>query len=461
MPDKSLQSGTAWTVLFFLSSFAKTLVLTPLMLTVWGAAGFSYWAIILSVRAVMLFVTDAYVRYIANEYNILFHKDETKAAALLSGGVSFLLVFSAGLCLLAGAALLSFPGLSALLFAVDTDYALAAGLPVCLLAYLFAACVQNVQRLLAATKEARGQISQNMMFEVILVLLELAVLTILMSQGRSVSAGVLADSFAIVVVASVYLVYLLCRYPLPGLMKGRNVKAGVTGFVEAGRLYAGNFFEKLCTDGLVLLLSFFRFDKAAIALFATVRTMVNAPVLAQNLLLNTYTPQLQKRFALHDEAGLKALFRLVRLQLGCIMMLGIVCCYPLYEPVFVYWTKGKLAYSEPFMAGMLILTIFNLYGTGFVFVLKGLNLLPDLLRLMVLRTFFTLAAFCCSFSDPVLLAALLAVAELLCSVVYLPLALRGFWRRQGLQFSYTSDTRALLPYLIAALCLLLIQIWPT
>lgn len=446
--------------MFFLSSFAKTLVLTPLMLVAWGETGFSFWAIILSARAVVLFLTDAYVRYVANRYNLVFHKDEAKAAALLSAGVSFLLFVSALLCLLAGIALWLVPELSALLFAVGAADALSAGLPLCLLAYLCAACVQNIQRMLAASQEARGLVARNMMFEVLLVMLELAVMAVLLSKGHSLYTGVLTDSLLIAAAAGGYLFYLLRRYPLSGLLNRQSIQVGAGAFVKAGKLYAGNFFEKLCTDGLVLLLSFFRFDKAAIALFATVRTMVNAPVLAQNLLLNTYTPLLQKRFALRDEAGLKALFRLVRLQLGSIMMLGIVCCYPLYEPVFVYWTKGRLSYSAPFMISMLLLTVFNLYGTGFLFVLKGLNQLPELLRLMLWRTLLVLAAFFCAAADPVQLGVLLAVAELLCSVVYLPLVLRGFWRREGLYFRYTSDIIALLPYLLAVLCLLVIACLP-
>jgi O-antigen/teichoic acid export membrane protein len=459
LPDKSIKAGTAWTVLFFLSSFAKTLVLTPLMLTAWGGTGFCFWAIILSARSVILFLTDAYVRYIANRYNLLFHTDEPKANEVLRAGVSFLLVFSIVLCIAAGAAFVLFPSLSSLLFDVDTGYALRAGLPVCLLTYLSAACVQNVQRMLAATKEARGLVAHNMVLEVVLVLLELSVLGILLAKGYGLYTGVLADSIVISVIAVAYIVHLLYRYPLLCVMQRQTLRTGAREFIKAGSLYGGNFFEKLSTDGLVLLLSLFRFSKVAIALFATVRTMVNTPILAQNLLLNTYTPSLQKKFVLRDVAGLQRLFRFVRLYLGGIIMLGIVCCYPLYEPVFVFWTQGKLAYNESFMVSMLLVTICTVYGTGFAFVLKGLNLLPELLRLMLLRTVLVLIALSCSGADPDLLGWSLAGVELVCSVVYLPLVLQKFWRREQLCFSYAQSIKALLPYLLAALFLLLMLAW--
>ena len=99
--------------------------------------------------------------------------------------------------------------------------------------------------------------------------------------------------------------------------------------------------------------------------------------------LNTYTPQLQKDFALRNYAGLNKLFTLIRLRIGLVLLVGIVCCFPLYEPLFTYWTKDAILYNQSFMLSMLMMAVFNIYGLSFAFVFKGLNILPQMLGLML------------------------------------------------------------------------------
>lgn len=456
---KHLRPGTVWTIIFFVASFAKTIILTPLMLGHWGETTFCFWAIILSARAVLLFLSDGLVRYIVNQYNILFHTDEQKAKQVLAAGLSFLILLSLVLCGMTALSLSVFPRLSVLIFDTDAGQSSVYALSVCLTAYLSAACVQNIQRMYAATKESRGLVAQNMIMEVLLISLELTLLGLLLVQGHGFTVVLLADSGVILLVALAYLLHLFIRYPLSGVMSKQSVADGVRQFVLASQLYASNFFEKLTSDGLVLLLSFFRFDKTAIALFATVRTISNTPLLAQNLLLNTYTPQLQKDFALRDEQGLHKLFKFVRLRLGLILLTGIVCCYPLYEPVFVYWTKGRIAYNKTFMMEMLLLTVFNLYGLSFTFVLKGLNLLPQLLQLMLFKTLLIFIALYASGQHIEGLGITLAGAEFTVSVLFLPWMLHSFWRKQQMPLGYFKSIPGLVPYLLSAFFLVFMLIY--
>ncbi|MCC6186646.1 MAG: hypothetical protein IT256_05775, partial [Chitinophagaceae bacterium] len=302
MLNKSLKLATVWTILFFVSSFAKTIILTPLMLVHWGKELFSFWALILSARAVVLFLSDGYVRFVVNQYNLLYHSDGPKANRVLASGISFLLLLSLGTMLLLVLSFFFFPSVNAFVF--DTHTELFSFLPICLLAYIAVACVQNVQRMYAATKEAEGLVWHNMLVEVLMIVAEISVLSFLLIAGSGFANVMLADIAIILLVAVVYLFHLAVKYPLGKVWTVALLKEGAQNFRKATQLYASNFFEKLTTDGLVLLLSFFRFDKAAIALFATVRTLVNTPLLAQNLLLNSYTPEMQKHFSLRDEGAL-------------------------------------------------------------------------------------------------------------------------------------------------------------
>lgn len=448
MLDKSLKKGTLWTIIFFLSSFAKTIILTPLMLGHWGNELFSFWAIILSARAIILFLNDGFVRYIINEYNLLFHTNEAKANALLEAGLSFLIVFSALICCAIALIFGFLPTTSSFVFNVPEG--LFTYLPLCLIAYLTAACFQNIQRMYAATKESRALVWHNLMFEVLLLMAEILIFGVLLSNGFDFKLSLLANAGIISILSLFYLVHLAVTYPLANRFSPHSIREGAQYFAKATQLYASNFFEKLSTDGLVLLLSFFRFDKAAIALFATVRTIINTPLLAQNLLLNTYTPEMQKDFALRNNAGLNKLFTLIRLRIGLVLLVGIVCFIPLYEPLITYWTKGEIVYNQSFMLSMLMMAVFNIYGLSFAFVFKGLNILPEMLGLMFFKTILLLAGFYFSQQNIEIIGWVLVFSEFVISVILLPILLHRYWKKQQLSFSFLQMYLSAIPYLMAA-----------
>lgn len=421
------------------------------MLMHWGAELFCFWAIILSARAIVLFLSDGFVRYIVNRYNLLFHVDESAAAKILASGISFLIVFSAGLCLLISILFLLFPALNSFVFATENQ--LFGYLPFCLVSYIIAASVQNVQRMYAGTKEVRGWIWHNMVFEVVLLLLEILLLAFILKADATFSSAVFADSSLIVMVALFYLLHLSVKYPLKGLMHRANIAEGAKDFAKATQLYASNFFEKLSTDGLVLFLSFFRFDKAAIALFATVRTIVNTPLLAQNLLLNTYTPEMQKHFSLRDTEAFGKLLNFIRLRVAPVLCLGIVLLLPIYEPVFNYWTKGEIVYNDTFMIIMLIMAVFNLYGLSYSFVLKGVNALPQMFVVMLAKSLLLLMGFVWANQNIIAFGWVLLSIEFLSSLVFLPLISYNYWRKEGLPLKAKNAWLGLIPYFLTAIIL--------
>lgn len=422
------------------------------MLIHWGQELFCFWAIILSARAIVLFLSDGYLRYVVNQYNLLYHTDEAAAARVLRAGISFLIVLSLLLCGCITLSFLVFPSLSALVF--DTDNSLFAYLPFCLVVYLLAACVQNIQRLYAATKEVKGLVWHNIVLEVLLIVCELLALGGLILKNYDFKVVMLADSGMITLVAIMYFIHLYRQYPLSDILAPQSIREGAAQFKKATKLYASNFFEKLTTDGLVLLLSFFRFDKAAIALFATVRTLVNTPLLAQNLLLNTYTPELQKQISLHSSSSLEQLLSFIRLRLGLFFCLGILCCLPFYQPLFDYWTKGKIVLDKYFMVTMLIMAVFNLYGLSITFILKGVNALPQLFRLMLLKTLLLLIGFVWARQDILNIAIVLALVELLSSIFILPMLLNAYRVQHQLRVSISKYYLQFVPYLLTILLLL-------
>lgn len=428
------------------------------MLSHWGQALFCYWAVILSIRAIVLFVADGFVRYIVNQYNILFHTAPQEASTILNGGIAFLLTLSAILLLGLGIIFSLFPSLSQTLFAVGAAAISTDTLVFCLLMYIAAAAMQNVQRMYAACNEARGRVAQNMAFEVLLIVCEIVGL-LLLSMGRfDFKAALALDSILIFGLTLAFLLYLRHRYPLSGLRYTKSIGAGAQSFAKATKLYAYNFFEKMSSDGLVVLLSFYRFDKAAIALFTTVRTIVNTPILAQNLLQNTYTPNLQAAFALRDTSALQQLLRFIRLGVGGVLLLGIVLCLPLYKPVFTLWTKGSIDYNASFLLLMLMMVVGQLLGLSYTFILKGLNALNHTLGLMLAKTICIVIGLVWSRQQLLPFATVLVWVEILSALFVLPALAHHYLQQSNIIVSKRADWLEYIPYAVSVLILWLYYI---
>lgn len=449
---KSLRLGSAWTLAFFILSFARTILLTPLMLTHWGREVFCFWALILSARALICFLPDSFIRYVINEYNIRFHRDRADAAAILRSGSRFLAFFLLGSCVLILPLTLFWPPVVSFIFDVPLRVAASYHLAESLSVYILAACVQLQQRLYSGLREPQGLIWQNLLMETLLLAAEMLLLGLMIVWGFGFSACMLADSLLIISAATGY--GCLLSRSLPAAIPGqRYLVSGVRMFRRAGRLYAGNFFEKASSDGLLLLLSFFRFDKAAIAVFATVKTLVNAPLLGANLLLNAWTPELQRRYALKDKPGLQGLLRLVRAGAGVFIAVAMVCAYPLYRPVFLYWTRGQLPYHTLFLCLMLSAALGNLAGLVYSAVLKGVNALQAFLYLMLLKTALILVGLALFPAGLYTIAWVWCVAELVPGFFLLPLLVGRRLREDGFRADYRESLTDLMPYLFSVLVL--------
>lgn len=406
----------------------------------------------------MLFVADGFVRYIVNQYNMLFHTAPQEASAILNGGIAFLLTLSAILLLGLWIIFSLFPSLSQTLFAVGAEAISIDKLVFCLLMYIAAAAMQNVQRMYAACNEARGSVAQNMVFEVLLIVVEIVALLLLSLGSFGFKEAIVLDSLLIFSFTLGFLLYLSNRYPLSGFFARKHIAGGALYFRKATKLYAYNFFEKMSTDGLVVLLSFYRFDKAAIALFSTVRTIVNTPILAQNLLQNTYTPNVQAAFALRDTKALQHLLRFVRLRVGTVLLLGIVVCLPLYKPIFVVWTKGSIDYNESFLLLMLMMVVGQLLGLSYTFILKGLNALNHTLGLMLAKTICIVIGLAWSQQQLLPFATVLVWVEVISALFVLPALAHHYLQQSNIIVTKRADWLEYIPYAVSVLILWLYYI---
>ena len=100
------------------------------------------------------------------------------------------------------------------------------------------------------------------------------------------------------------------------------------------------------------------------------------------------------------------------------------------------------------------MAVFNLYGLSITFILKGVNALPQLFRLMLLKTLLLLIGFVWARQDILNIAIVLALVELLSSIFILPMLLNAYRVQHQLRVSISKYYLQFVPYLLTILLLL-------
>lgn len=423
-----LFAASFWTIVFLLLTFAKTIVLSPLMLEHWGKEGFYFWLVLLSSRAFIYFIPDAYIRYSVSKYNIEAHADRPGALRSLQSGWAFIAALKAVIIVVLAVLLLVWPRLTSTLFNTDTNHTGQYKLAVSMIIFLTACGIQNLQRYAAGLREPDGNIWVNMLLECLLLAGEMVLLTVMTRNHCSMPVCVWADSLLVMVVTLPVLLSLFRRYQLHWPFRKGWLKKGWQLMKAGKNLYASNFMEKVTGDGLLAFLSILRFGKNELMLFSTLRTLFNTPALAKNLLLNTHTPPLQQAYALDQRHVISKLLCTKWLIWGSVLNAGIVLLFPFYKPIFTTWTKGLLAYDTAMATLLLIYTTSVLYNSVFLFLLKGINATRKLLLCMSIKSIVSLLAiwlFAKKITDVCLLQAAIEIASgIILFPIFTPLPFR-------------------------------------
>lgn len=453
MKAKNIHSSLIWTALFFIVSLAKTVWLTPVMLMHWGVDLFALWAILLSGRAFIFFISDAFIRYIQNEYNLLFHTQKDKAQYSLSVGFRFLLVLVSLTLMFVISILIFLKPQFTKLFTIELPFY--SSFIKASIFYFTAYALYSLQKIVAATNEARGFIHQNLIFEVVLLVFETLLLGCYAIPYLSWAEAIIIQSIVIGSFSLLYLIRNLKRYPL---VKGNfklQLTDGIQHFKTASTLYFANFFEKLQGDFIVLLLSFFQYSKPMIASFSTVRTLINTPILAHNQFLLTLSPKAQKYIGLRDNVGLDQLCHQIRSYAAWIFGLGIIALLPFYESIFTWWTKGRLAFDAAFFYLMLSMAVVHLYGLSFLFLFKAWNRNKSFLLIMSLKSILLLMGLLMLPISLFYLGLILFILEMLFSILVLPSLLKQELQKVNMNFSVKKSLLAYIPYMIIQVILYL------
>lgn len=384
---KSIVKGSFWAGIRYLLVFLKSILLLPLMLSFCGTGFYTYWILLTAVNALLLGFYDAYIRYVANSYNLHFHENKEKAGFVLGSGIRFALAMSAAISLAMVLLLFFFPAVTGWVFKTSAAVVQLQHLGLALCAFAVGNILMNLLRFFYAVNEPVGNLWKNFRYEVIFSSVELLVLLLSIVYIRDFTSVILWNGAVFLVTAAVYIGLAARRHPEVFLfIRSGTYAEGRKLFVASVPFIFNNFIEKLATDSYALVLSWFYYPAAAIRQVASLRTMTNAALSGINVFQTVFVPKMQEFQTKGNKIRLLYLFRLIWMFGASIMGVAVILCYPLLERVYLIWSRNKIEWNATAFVGLFICLLLALFSNLLLFYLKMINKTRPVLIATVTKT---------------------------------------------------------------------------
>lgn len=384
---KSIVKGSFWAGIRYVLVFMKSILLLPFILTFCGPEFYTSWILLTAANALLLGFYDAYIRYVTNNYNLLFHENKSKAGFVLGSGIRFAIAMSVVIGVGIGALLFFMPAASAWVFKTSVEVVQSQHLGLALFSFAVGNILMNLLRFFYAFNEPVGDLWKNFRYEVVFSSFELVVLLLSIVFARDFASVILWNCAVFVVTAVMYIMLVARNRPEAfSLIKKGSYAEGRRQFASSVPFVVNNFIEKLATDSYALVLSWFYYPVAAIRQLTSVRTMTNAALSGINVFQTVFVPKMQEFQTKGNKARLLYLFRLIWMFAAAIMGVAVILCYPLLERVYLIWSRNKIEWNATAFAGLFIALLLTLFSNLMLFYLKMINKTRPVLIATVTKT---------------------------------------------------------------------------
>jgi O-antigen/teichoic acid export membrane protein len=142
--------------------------------------------------------------------------------------------------------------------------------------------------------------------------------------------------------------------------KGVHWKEGFTNLGRSGVITVVGLLDYFSLQGVVLMVAG-GLGTAVVPLFTTLRTMANMAMQGTSFLLNPIQPDLVRYHVQREGSKIGAVFAFFWFATGLLINGGLVVGLLLVEPVYAFWTQGKLPFDRALFtwlaAGVLLRTL--------------------------------------------------------------------------------------------------------
>ena len=332
-------------------TMAAQIVLVPVYLTYWDVQTYGVWLAAQGIMSALSMLDMGYQTYMAYEFLRIGPRDlPLMAKSLWSSlifGISIALLQLVIVCAIAFSSLLPF-----LIGEADTaSAALLEGATVALIVQgLIWLALMTIPGLIVRVLAAFGYFPRFAWWSFSYAVISAAAPLIAVVMGGDLKAA----SFALGAVAVAYgIAFYFELWKLLSREKIRILKPsfslGFSNFKKSLPLLGKSLLENARQQGVRLIMAPLT-GAVGLAAFSTMRTGANVVLQGLNTIINPLLPDLMRFLHDRDQERSEAAFATIWIVVVVALAPGVVILQGLFEPFFVFWTKGKIEFDPVLFA---------------------------------------------------------------------------------------------------------------
>ncbi len=171
--------------------------------------------------------------------------------------------------------------------------------------------------------------------------------------------------------------------------KAGSLRIGFANLVKSTVFAATGILESFSNQGVVLFVTG-TMGAGVVPLLTTLRTVANTVMQGSSFLLQPISPDLVRYHVRKEPEKLVAAFQSYWLLTGVVIYGGLLLGLVLVEPIYAFWTRGKLQFDPVLMAWLGASVVFRSWGGAFNTFLSLFNWSRIVLALSASRAIVTL-----------------------------------------------------------------------
>lgn len=334
--------GTVYGLIQFIVTFIQSILLVPLLLTVWGQEKYGLYILVFTFIQLLKAIDFGLQTFVGNEFTREYYVDNKRAGIIISSGI--LMAFILG-------------GLEFFLFAILWKTGIVYSILNVphgsndimwgILAMVFMWWIVGaITGIMTRAVVCKGLYPKTILWGIYLKFLEILMLLLAGLTNLSIS-GML---FAWAGINFIYL-GLVLRWTMDYLKEFKiykpfgSLKEGVQMLKKSSILTINNIFDQVSGNGIVFLISRF-ISISVIPVFITLRTITNTVLQFNSLLVNPLQPELIRYHAERSVDKIFSVFQAVWIINGLIINISLLLIIPFIREIYMIWTKNILPFNE-------------------------------------------------------------------------------------------------------------------
>lgn len=459
--EKRIVSGVFVGFISFGFTFLQSILLVPILLTLWGTETYGIWLVLNAGYIILQTLDSGQQAYIGNEFNIKYFSDKMELRVALASSLRMAFVIGGLQLLIVLFLILSntthlFLGLSAI--SVSKEY-----LIICLLLLILSWISSGTYvSILSKLMIPLGYYSKSIWWGVYSRLGAFIVLIVIaLNKGSILDATIGITLFSI----SINVLFLFrIKHLMPEVYPWWHFGNWKTGWINLKRsslLSISSILYQFSNNGLLILITYL-FGAATVPLYSTMRTLTNSAVSITNLIIQPLQPEIVRFRVQNELKKIIEIFDVNWLISGVIINMGILMILPFIHDIYQIWTRSKLEFDLPLFLLLSISVSFFNFGSVLVFYLHSLNKIKYQFNIIVLKLFliFSISILLSNIYGLTAVGIGLAIAELIAYIIIPYWYIKREFILNGLNISITRLFIRLLPIFTMILIFVVVIILP-